>query len=264
MSRGRVAVISACYNVAPELIAKHFMSVHTQSRDIVHVVVDDCSPRMDTRAALLSSADKFKKKCYLIKSDENGGPGAARNRAISYIKKMSNIEYACLLDMDDYFESNAVAVRRGVLDNDDGLVMVYGDKNTATLKLGPDEYSAESEWIWQEETKTHEVAPSFDKARLMRECYIPSCSAMFRWDTFIENVKSFNTEVRLCEDWLIWRKLALLGRVAKIDATIYTQTIHDNNLTKNAAVLKNHYRDMVKTQHDLNEWMQVNGDKITL
>lgn len=258
----RIAIITPCFNVPANLIHKHFTSIKKQHRkDLLHVVVDDCSTDLDTRAALLHHCDKNKDTTVLIACKENTGPGAARNRAIEYLKTKKGIKYICLLDADDYFEDSAILARKAVLDEDDAVIAVYGDKYTADWEIQEDELSGREELL--ENEKNLESVPQYDKARLHRECYIPSCSVMFRWKPFVELVGTFREDVRLCEDWLVWRKLSLLGRFKKLNMPIYTQTMHGSNLTTNPEVLANHLKDMVTTRADLDAWMNRNLDKIT-
>lgn len=251
----KTAIITACFNAPTELIYQHFVSIDMQhDNDIVHVVVDDASTEKDTRIALVNNADMRKGRTVLIKSDENKGPGAARNRAVNMIAKMKDIEYVCLLDIDDYFENDALKMRKLVLEDNKELLAVYGDKFVAKYK--EEEYNTGSETQLAEVSKKLEHVPAFDKPRLFNECYIPSCSVMFRWEPFYAHVRYFREDVRLCEDWLIWRKLALLGKFKKINLPIYTQTMHGSNLTTDAGVLANHRKDMITTQLDLDEWVR--------
>lgn len=250
----KTVIITPCFNAHPALIWEHFISIDQQFDDtIIHVIVDDCSTRQDTRMALLAAAESRKFRTIVISSKINEGPGAARNKAIRQIAKMSNIEYACLLDIDDYFELDSIKIRKLVLEDDPSLIAVYGNKFSAKWEKIEDDVSAELGL--EEVKKTLENVPLFDKPRLMRECFVPSCSVMFRWRPFIEHISSFREDVRLCEDWLVWRKLAMLGKFKKIDIPIYTQTMHGSNLTTNPHVLANHRRDMMITQTDFNEWL---------
>ncbi len=256
-----IAIISACHNVNPELLTRHFLSVQTQghiNEDILHIVVDDCSTNLDTRASLLYHADANKENTLLVARKENGGPGKARNRALEIIEKSHSkrpIDYVCLLDADDYFENDSLQLRRNVLD-EDNYIAVYGNKYNAKYGMAKD--IIDGQMVFTELNKTLENVPDYDKARLFRECYVPSCSVMFRYKPFAAHVKSFREDVRLCEDWLIWRKLALLGEFKKINMPIYTQTLHGGNLTMNEGVLKNHFRDMVTTKMDLEQWIDNN------
>ncbi len=227
---------------------------------IFHVVVDDCSTDVDTRAALFHHCDKNKDHTVLIANQENLGPGAARNRAIEYLRNEKGIKYVCLLDADDYFEDSSILTRKAVLEEDPDLIAVYGDKYTASWKVATDEIDGTIELL--EVEKTFEQVAQYDKARLHRECYIPSCSVMFRWKPFAELVREFREDVRLCEDWLVWRKLSLLGRFKKLNMAVYTQTMHGANLTTNPEVLANHLKDMVTTRADLDAWMNRNLDVI--
>lgn len=257
----RTAVITACYNAHPDLIWSHFISVDQQLRwekeDIIHVIVDDASDNEETRKNLLAAAEARKQHTVVIASKENGGPGAARNRAVDFLAKVPDIEYACLLDIDDYFELDAIRMRRLMLAEDPSLIAVYGNKYVATWEQTDEEHGAHLE----EDEKILENVPIFDKSRLMRECYIPSCSVMFRWQPFYDHIRYFRTDVRLCEDWLVWRKLSMLGKFQKLDMPIYTQTMHGCNLTTNRTVLAGHRNDMITTQIDFNEWLAANTPK---
>lgn len=258
---GKTAIITACYNDHPDLIWNHFVSIDQQYDDnTIHVVVDDCSTRESTRKALLAAAEPRKDRTVVISSKENGGPGAARNRAIRMISQMADIEFACLLDIDDYFELQALKVRRLMLVDDPNLIAVYGNKFVSTWESQVWSEPGEPTNL-EEVEKILETTPIYDKPRLMRECYIPSCSVMFRWKPFLQHVKGFREDVRLCEDWLVWRKLSMLGSFAKVDMPIYTQTMHGGNLTTNPDVLAKHRDDMITTQVDFNEWLHENGPK---
>lgn len=262
----KLAIITSCYNVHEELLYKHFQSIEKQDNyvlnDSIHIIVDDASTDSNTRAALLYYADRNKHRTVLISKKENTGPGATRNRAIELIKKMPDIKYICLLDADDYLEDDSLLLRFLFLEQNKEFIGVYGNKFTA--KMVKDIDTLDDSVFLKEETKTLENVPEFDKARLFRECYIPSCSIMFRAEPFIKHIKSFREDVRLCEDWLIWRKLALLGKIKKINASIYTQTLYINNLTLNKNVLANHARDMMITQNDLENWINDNPGIINL
>jgi len=251
----KIAIITPCYNAHPDLILAHFMSLDRQhcNDSFIHIVVDDASTNEETRVTLAACCQARKANTVLISMDTQSGPGAARNRAIRFLAKLGGIEYACLLDIDDYFESDALSVREAILDKNEELVAVYGHKYSEIRTLVNNELEVAS--------KILEETPVFDKPKLMRECYIPSCSVMFRWGPFIKYVGEFREDVRLCEDWLVWRKLSMLGRFKRINIPVYTQTLNGNNLTTNKSVLANHHRDMITTKLDFDEWLFENAPK---
>jgi glycosyltransferase involved in cell wall biosynthesis len=261
----KIAIITAAYNTEPELIHNHFWSIAKQSSildETIHIIVDDCSTRNETREALFFGAERNKDRTILISKDKNEGPGAARNRAVQLIEKIGSIEYICVLDSDDYFENDALLFRKTSLDANKNLIAVYGDKFTAKWEMREDPFDNGKNHL-TEVSKTLEVSPQFSKQKLLQECYIPSCSIMFRAEPFLKYINSFREDVRLCEDWLVWRKLSMLGEINKISCPIYTQTLHGKNLTMSQDVLKNHWRDMVITHNDLKDWMIINHDNIT-
>lgn len=259
----KVAIITSCYNTSPELLHKHFWSIQKQIEmhsSILHIIVDDASTDIETRAALLYAADINKDYTVLIGKTENSGPGAARNRAIDLIRQIGTIQYICLLDSDDYFEPGALQFRMKELEYDKNIIAVYGDKYTAKWDYRVDSID-NKKWL-TEIKKTLEAVPQFNRKRLMQECYIPSCSVMWRAKPFLERVGYFHEGVRLCEDWLVWRKLSMLGEFKKLNFPIYTQTLHGKNLTTNKSVLNNHLMDMIVTGNDLENWIAQNAEAI--
>ena len=96
------------------ILAKALTSVAVQTipgHTLTVVVVDDSSPRpADLDIATLDAA--FRREIVVLKQD-NGGPGAARNTALSYLKDTS-IDFVALLDSDDVWLpdhlANAVAM----------------------------------------------------------------------------------------------------------------------------------------------------------
>lgn len=259
----KLAIITSCYNTAPELLHKHFWSIKKQyesHKDIVHIIVDDASTEIETRASLLYAADISKDYTVLIGKTSNSGPGAARNRAIDFIRQFEKFDYICLLDSDDYLEPGSLQFRMKELEYNKDIIAVYGDKYTAKWEKRFDSITNSNNLT--EISKNLEVVPEFNRSKLMQECYIPSCSVMWRAKPFLEKVGYFNETVRLCEDWLIWKKLSALGQFKKLNYPIYTQTLHGKNLTMNKSVLNNHLMDMIVTNNDYENWAMANAEAI--
>lgn len=90
-----VAVIIAAFR-AQDSIARAIASVLSEPEVTEVWVIDDCSPDATAEQAL--AADDGTGRLRLVRQAENGGPAAARNRALAE----SRADWLCVLDADDY------------------------------------------------------------------------------------------------------------------------------------------------------------------
>lgn len=115
----RVSVIMPAYNVA-RYIGDALASAFAQTfEDFEVVVVNDGSPDTDELERAL--APYRGRLTYIVQ--ENRGPGAARNTAI----RAARGELVALLDPDDVWEPDYLAVQVAALDADPSAAMVYPD-----------------------------------------------------------------------------------------------------------------------------------------
>lgn len=244
----QINVITALYNTDLGLFEDSLDSLNKAARglDVKHIIVDDGSTIYDRghKDPGLSITIHGINNTKFIRLETNKGPGAARNEAFKYIDE--DCKYICFLDSDDTLLSDSLKLRALALDVaiklNPAVVAVYGNKqNKNIVDKDQDIYS-------------QEIVPEFDRNLLMQYCFIPSNSIMFRKDVFMKYIGKLNENVRLAEDWLCWRQLSLLGHIIKIDVWIYTQVLHGKNLTMQPEVLKNHMKDILETQRDLQVW----------
>ena len=110
-----VSVMIGAYNAAPYL-GEAIESVFAQDYEPIElVVVDDGST--DGTADVARSFAPVKVICQ-----ENGGNGAARNRAV----ENASGELYAFLDADDRFTLGKLSLQKAALDADPGLDMVFG------------------------------------------------------------------------------------------------------------------------------------------
>ena len=110
-----VSVMIGAYNAAPYL-GEAIESVFAQDYEPIElVVVDDGST--DGTAEVARSFTRVKVICQ-----ENGGNGAARNRAV----ENASGELYAFLDADDRFTLGKLSLQKAALDADPGLDMVFG------------------------------------------------------------------------------------------------------------------------------------------
>jgi glycosyltransferase involved in cell wall biosynthesis len=103
------------YNAAPYL-SEAIESVLAQDYEPVELIVVDDGSTDGTAEVARSFADAT------VVSQENGGNGAARNRAV---ENASGDLYA-FLDADDRFTPGKLSLQKAALDADPGLDMVFG------------------------------------------------------------------------------------------------------------------------------------------
>jgi glycosyltransferase involved in cell wall biosynthesis len=110
-----VSVMIGAYNAAPYL-GEAIESVFAQDYEPLElIVVDDGST--DGTADVARSFPQVKVICQ-----ENGGNGAARNRAV----ENASGELYAFLDADDRFTLGKLSLQKAALDADPGLDMVFG------------------------------------------------------------------------------------------------------------------------------------------
>ena len=96
-----VCVCIAAYN-AEGTIARAINSALRQSHVTEVIVVDDAS--MDGTAMIAGQCNDGSGRLSIIALERNGGPSAARNRALA----QSRADVFCVLDSDDYFVSDRI------------------------------------------------------------------------------------------------------------------------------------------------------------
>jgi len=97
MMRDKISVIIACYNDT-EFLENAIDSVRNQDFENIEIILINDGSSLETKEYL--SSIKYKVDKFL--SQENEGPGSARNRGI----KEATGEYILILDSDDYFEKD--------------------------------------------------------------------------------------------------------------------------------------------------------------
>jgi succinoglycan biosynthesis protein ExoU len=117
MKKTTVAVIIACYN-AEKWIARAISSALAEPEVSEVIVIDDASG--DRTVAVAQSADDGTGRLKILTQSCNGGPSAARNRAIHE----STSEWISVLDADDFFLSGRI---KGLLCFTDNADLIADD-----------------------------------------------------------------------------------------------------------------------------------------
>ena len=187
-----VSVIAPAYNTAPYIAAmiKSVLAQTYTSYEII--VVNDGSP--DTPAMERALAPYRDRIVYLLQ--ENRGISAARTAALSVARG----RYVALLDSDDSWEPDYLAVQVAALEADPTLAVVYPN----ALIVGDHPHAGRTYM---------DVCPSngpvtFESV-LTQRCQV-FISALIR-RTAIDRVGGFDPALRSVEDFDLWMRLLAAG-----------------------------------------------------
>ena len=187
-----VSIIVPAYNTAQyiEATVKSVLAQTYTSYELI--VVNDGSP--DTPAMERALAPYRDRIVYLVQ--DNRGIAAARNAGLAVARG----RYVALLDSDDTWEPDYLAVQVAALDADPTLALVYPN----ALLVGDHPHAGRTYM---------DVCPSDGpvtfEAVLTQRCQV-FISALIR-RTSIERVGGFDPELRSVEDFDLWLRLLAAG-----------------------------------------------------
>ena len=111
-----ISVMIGAYNAEPYL-AEAIESVFAQTHRPLELIVVDDGSTDGTAAVAQAYGDRLS-----FAQQENGGNGAARNRAL----QLATSDYFAFLDADDRFTPQKLELQLAALDADPGLDVVFG------------------------------------------------------------------------------------------------------------------------------------------
>jgi len=195
MSQNRplVSVVIPCYN-ATRYIADALNSLRNQTfRDFETLLINDGCP--DT-ANLERVLEPYMSEIAYLKSGEWASISGSRNKGIL----RSRARYIALLDADDVWEPEYLAVMTGILEADPSLALVYPNAT----------YFGESPWAGRTFMAMNPISGPVTMEKLIsRECTV-FISVTARRESLIQ-AGLFDPDVRGGEDWDLWMRLARTG-----------------------------------------------------
>ncbi len=202
-----IAVVIPAYN-GERFIQKAIQSVLDQTRPADEIiVVDDGST--DSTAKIVGQ--------YPVRliTQTRAGVSAARNRAIAETRA----DWIAFLDQDDWYDARKLEAHQLTLAQ--GVVLSYS--SVCEVENGHERMSLA-------------VAPDLIKKRLPYENVFAPGAVIVRRSALLQ-AGSFNVDVKGCEDWELWVRLATLGRfVACPDALLFA-LIHGENYSLKADLM---------------------------
>lgn len=215
----KVSVVIPVYNRA-KYVGETIESVLSQTyRNFELIVVDDGSTD-DSRKVLESFGDRV--KILEHPNRENRGQSAAINRGLAAARG----EYVGMLDSDDLWLPNKLALQVAYLDAHPHIGLVYGNGRA----------------IDQNGNKLYDIYPpghveQSDPGRVLMDCYflLPNNSLVRR--SVVEAAGRFDESLRAAQDHDMAIRIAELTKLAYIDEPVFCYRRHPDSIShRNAAV----------------------------
>src|SRR5205085_5532983 len=178
-----LSVVTPCYNQGALLIDA-IASVERHAPPNCELIIINDGSR-DPRT--LEILELLRRCGYFILDQDNAGPSAARNRAIS----LARGRYIVPVDDDNRIREGFVQEAIEVLASSPKVGVVYGDRQDFGLHH-----------------KTQRL-PDFDLWELLKHNFIDTCSVL-RKQVWVD-CGGFDTDLRQLEDWEFWIRAAELG-----------------------------------------------------
>lgn len=220
-----VAVIIPLWNAAGT-IDRAVRSALAELEVAEVVVVDDCSPDDSVNCAL--ACDDGTGRLKVLRQPENGGPSAARNRAIAE----SSAAWIALLDSDDFFLPGRIG----------GLLAYAGDADFIADDLWQEDEDrpgasrrlllGESETLPRSVSFTDFVASNLAGRRKRERTELGFIKPLIRREFLERHAISYREDVRLGEDYELYARALLSGaRLVLVPAQGYVSVIRSGSLS---------------------------------
>jgi glycosyltransferase involved in cell wall biosynthesis len=207
----KVSVVIPTYNLQ-SYIEKTLDSVLNQTvKPYEIIVVDDGSTD--------NTVDKLIKYPVKVIKQENAGAAAARNRGV--VEARGN--WIAFLDGDDEWLPEKIKLLIEMITEEPELVMVAHN-----------EYEGYSDGPWLEKNLSeclNKDEPLFDQ--LFRRCFLSTSTMSVRRKVFLDE-EGMDTSLRSCQDYDLWLRLSLVGKLRFIPETLSRYVLRDGSITANA------------------------------
>jgi len=153
---------------------------------------------------------------FIIKNvnKDRGGPSFARNTGFRVMQAVSPTDIYAVLDADDYWLQDKINTCVGVFMKYPSVGAVYTDYDNLDIETG---------------ALVRQYKESFTGRRLTQECIVHS-GCFFRADAFVE-AGGFDEELRVAEDWALWKKIAKKNVIYHIPKSLSVVRVHPQNST---------------------------------
>ena len=211
MEQPKVTVILPTHNRA-HLVGEAIQSVVSQTYSNWELIVIDDGSTDKTREAVEAFAQRDRRIRYVFQ----------RNRGVSSVRakgvELAQGKYVTFLDDDDAFYPEKLEIQVEFLEQHPTVELVYSYV---------DMVNGEKDFL-----RTWPTRPAVDFVGLIRECTIQPNSLLVRKECF-ERLGSFRTDLRSCDDYDMWLRIAKIYPIEFLPAHVGTYRWHDGNLSFN-------------------------------
>lgn len=224
---GRISVVMPCFN-AGAYLDEAIESVLAQSYNDVELIVVDDGSTDGSREKLRAYGARIK-----LISQENRGPGPARNRGI----REATGEFFAFLDADDYWHVECLSRLHEALSNPDVPLAYCGWQNFYTSGKARKPF----------------IPPDYERLD-KAEAFLKSASpwpihaAVIRRQV-LESVNGFDERWRTCMDYDLWLRIGVPNRIERVPRVLAFYRHHaDTQITavrwrqaRNVWLVKRHF-----------------------
>jgi len=212
-----VSVVIATYNRGA-LLERALESVFGQTFGDYEVVVADDGSTDDTQERLRKHGSRVR----VLRLEHRGRPSTVRNSAI---EKASG-RFLAFLDSDDAWAPEKLERQVGLMRRDPELVLCYTDTGFVDENGG---------FLYLHSRRERPATGRVLNALLQRN-FIALSTALARTDA-VRSVGGFEESLRMAEDWCLWLRLSVKGRVGFVNERLCTNTVGHQEMTGDKAAL---------------------------
>lgn len=180
-------------------------------------------------------------KTILI-NKENGGVASARNVGFKKAKELG-CEFVVFLDQDDLLTTDGLKYLSAELSQEPGMVATYGSviaidgegNRISDQRHRFQRYSISRKGLV---FSIENTGPLNTDYLLLDCCIVSPGQALIRTNALSELDGPFNESLYGVDDWDLWLRLSLKGKIIGIEETTLEYRIHDSNVSKNIAKMR--------------------------
>jgi glycosyltransferase involved in cell wall biosynthesis len=216
----RVDIITPVYNTRLEWVREAIESVRAQTLTAWRLLLVDDGSAPGYAAALSELVSSFADQRIVLLSRPNGGVSAARNTAI----RATEAEYVSVLDADDVWYPNKLAIEVAALDLHGDIAIVHGNAHNL---------SPQGRVYGLRRTVSHfnSLTQTELLSLMLRRNIVGHCT--FR-RAALQAVRLYDEHLRTVEDKDLFLRLLLRGfKFFHVDETVYMYRVHIASSTWN-------------------------------
>ena len=223
----KVSILIPIYNVE-RYVARCLRSVFEQSyNDIEYVLIDDCSSDLSLKIVrnIINEYPSRLNQIKLFTNEKNLGISRTRNRLL----EKATGDYVYFIDSDDYIDLNAVK----------SLVKIVNISKADIVRSNYYICTNNSKELIENDL-SHNLNSYLENAIISVNSMNSLWKLFIRRQIFIHNSLKFNSQINVCEDYLMTIKLFYYSKkIVDVQSSFYYYTNYNNSSITNNLDLMN-------------------------